>query len=121
VKIKARRENDNVTIEISGRIDVYTASAVGEAIQSEITDGASHIALDLTSVSVVDSSGLGTLVGNAQTLKSLGGRISLLGVRPRLRRVLEITGLCRYFTMDGCMHEEVREMQLTGVGETPGF
>lgn len=121
MKIKTRRENDNVTIEITGRIDVYTASAVGEAIQSAIADGTSRVALDLTSVSIVDSSGLGTLVGNAQTINTLGGCISLVGVRPRLRRVLEITGLCRYFNIDGCMDEEMHEMQLTGVGETPGL
>lgn len=120
VKIKTRRENDSVTIEITGRIDVYTASAVGESIQSAIADGASHVALDLTSVSVIDSSGLGTLVGNAQIINTRGGHISLLGVRPRLRRVLEITGLCRYFAIDGCTPEEAQDMQLSGVGETPG-
>ena len=121
MKIRTRRENDEINIEIAGRIDVYTASAVGEAIQSAIADGASYITLDLTSVSIVDSSGLGTLVGNAQTINSLGGSISLVGMRPRLRRVLEITGLCRYFKIDGRMDEEVHEMQLTGVGETPGL
>jgi anti-sigma B factor antagonist len=120
VKIKTRCENDNVTIEISGRIDVYTASAVGEAIQSAIADGALRVRLDLTSVSVIDSSGLGTLVGNAQIINTRGGFISLIGVRPRLKRVLEITGLCRYFNIDGCTPEEAHEMQLSGVGETPG-
>jgi anti-sigma B factor antagonist len=121
VRIRTRRENDNFSIEVTGRIDVYTASAVGEAIQSAIADGALRITLDLTSVSVVDSSGLGTLVGNAQTLRSMGGRISIVGMRPRLKKVLEITGLCRYFDTDTCMDEEVHELQLTGVGDTPGL
>ena len=121
MKIKTRRENDNFKIEVTGRIDVYTASAVGEAIQSAVADGALRVTLDLTSVSIVDSSGLGTLVGNAQTLKSMGGSISLVGMRPRLKRVLEITGLCRYFDIDTCMDEELHELQLTGVGETPGL
>jgi anti-sigma B factor antagonist len=121
VKIKTRRENDNFTIEVTGRIDVYTASAVGEAIQSALAGGALDINLDLTSVSVVDSSGLGTLVGNAQTLKSMGGRISIVGMRPRLKKVLEITGLHRYFDIDASMDEDAEELQLTGVGETPGL
>jgi hypothetical protein len=42
-------------------------------------------------------------------------------MRPRLKRVLEITGLCRYFDIDTCMDEELHELQLTGVGETPGL
>ena len=121
MKIRTRREDDNINIEVTGRIDVYTASAVGEAIQSAVADGATRVVLDLTSVTIVDSSGLGTLVGNAQTLKSLGGSISLVGIRPRLKRVLGITGLCRYFDIDTCMDEELHELQLTGVGETPGL
>lgn len=121
MKIKTRRENDDFTIEVTGRIDVYTASAVGEAIQSALAGGALNIKLDLTSVSVVDSSGLGTLVGNAQTLRSMGGHISIVGMRPRLKRVLEITGLYRYFDIDAGMDEDVKELQLTGVGETPGL
>ena len=121
MRIRTRREDDNVTVEITGRIDVYTASAVGEAIQSAIADGASHLILDLTSVSIVDSSGLGTLVGNAQTLRSLGGSVSLVGLRPRLKRVLEITGLCRYFNIGVCTDEKLHELQLTGVGDTPGL
>jgi anti-anti-sigma factor len=121
VKIKTRRENERITIEVNGRIDVYTASAVGEAIQSAVADGALQVTLDLTSVTIVDSSGLGTLVGNAQTLNSLGGSISIVGMRPRLKRVLEITGLCRYFDIDTCMDDELHELQLTGVGETPGL
>lgn len=120
MKIRTRRENESITIEVNGRIDVYTASAVGEAIQSAIADGALRVTLDLTSVTIVDSSGLGTLVGNAQTLNSLGGSISIVGMRPRFKRVLEITGLCRYFEIDTCMDEELHELQLTGVGETPG-
>jgi anti-sigma B factor antagonist len=121
VKIKTRRENENAVIQITGRIDVYTASAVGEAIQSAIEEGASRVTLDLASVSIVDSSGLGTLVGNAQSIRSHGGSISLVGIRPRFKRVLEITGLGRYFNLDGSMDEELRELQLTGAGETPGF
>jgi len=121
VRIKTRREGDGTTLEVSGRIDVYTASAVGEAIQSAIADGALHVTLDLSSVTIVDSSGLGTLVGNAQTLRSLGGSISLVGVRPRLRRVLEITGLRRYFDIGDRADDKLQVLQLTGAGETPGL
>ena len=119
MKIKTRREREATIIEISGRIDVYTASAVGEAIQSAIEDGPARVILNLASVSIVDSSGLGTLVGNAQTVNSLGGSVSLIGLRPRLKRILNITGLCRYFDLDGCMEERLGQMELTGVGETP--
>ena len=80
-------------VTICGRINVYTASSVGEAIQSLIVDGASNVILDLASVARVDSSGLGTLVGNAKSITSSGGVLCLVGLTEGLRRVLETTNL----------------------------
>lgn len=86
-------------IEMRGAINVYSASVVGQAIQSLIADGARNVVLDLTSVSSIDTSGIGTLVGNAKSLASIGGSISLVGVNDRVRRLLEKVHLDRYFVI----------------------
>jgi anti-sigma B factor antagonist len=85
------------TVGISGSIDVYTASTVGQTIQSLIEDGFKDVMLDLSAVKRLDSSGLGTLVGNAKSIASNGGRIWLVGVSYRIRKMLEVTSLARYF------------------------
>jgi anti-sigma B factor antagonist len=97
LEITTTHRGSMVVLTITGSIDVYTASAVGETIQSLIADGAREIALDLSSVTRLDSSGLGTLVGNARSIGSSGGAIILAGMNPRVRRVLEVTNLAQYF------------------------
>jgi len=87
-------------IEVYGAINVYSASVVGQTIQSLIADGVKHIVLDLSSVGSIDSSGLGTLVGNAKAIASSGGSLSLVGASDRVRRMLTITNLDHYFRIE---------------------
>jgi anti-sigma B factor antagonist len=103
-------------IQVSGAINVYSASAVGEAIQSLIADGVKHLVVDLTSVDAMDSSGLGTLVGNARAMASAGGSIRLVGMTRRLRRMLKVTNLERYFSICDDTEEALKDFESQTVG-----
>jgi anti-sigma B factor antagonist len=101
-----------------GAVNVYSASVVGQAIQSLIADGVRTIVLDLTSVSSIDSSGVGTLVGNAKAIASVGGSLRLVGLNDRVRRVLERTNLERYFKIHDDPAEAFRDGEPQTVCET---
>ena len=104
-------------IEVRGAINVYSASVLGQAIQSLIADGVRTIVLDLSLVGAVDSSGIGTLVGNAKSMASAGGRVNLVGVNDRVKRVLEITNLDRYFGIYDSMGEAFGQAETQTVGQ----
>jgi anti-sigma B factor antagonist len=103
-------------IQVNGAINAYSASAVGEAIQSLIADGVKHLVIDLTSVDAIDSSGLGTLVGNARSMTSAGGSISLVGMTGRLRRMLSVTNLDGYFIIRDDVDEALKDLESQTVG-----
>jgi anti-sigma B factor antagonist len=105
-------------VRISGRIDVYSASAVGEAIQSLIADGAENIVVDVSSVTRIDSSGLGTLVGNAKSAASCGGTISLVGISDTMRKTLEITNLAGYFRIHDSVDEALDGLKACALSHT---
>jgi anti-sigma B factor antagonist len=102
---------------VRGAINVYSASVLGQAIQSLIADGVKSILLDLSLVGAIDSSGIGTLVGNAKSMASGGGRIGLVGVTGRIRRVLGIMNLERYFEIYGNMEEALAGAEPQAVGQ----
>ena len=104
-------------IEIRGAINVYSASVLGQAIQSLIADGVKTIVLDLSLAGAIDSSGVGTLVGNAKSIASAGGRINLVGANDRVKRVLEITNLDRYFGIYGTVDEALDQAETQTVGQ----
>ena len=102
-------------------MDVYTAGTVGETIQSLIAEGMRDITIDLSMVSRIDSAGLGTLVGNAKSMDSLGGRISLVDPKPQVQRMLEITKLGGYFRILDRMEEVEEEVEVCATGIDPSW
>lgn len=72
--------------------------------------------VDLTSVDAMDSSGLGTLVGNARSIASAGGSIRLVGMTRRLRRMLKVTNLERYFSICDDAEEALKDFESQTAG-----
>lgn len=66
------------------------ADALRQAAMAQDED---HIVLDLSRVEVIDAAGLGVLVELANWARNRGGAIQLLNPSPRVREVLETTGL----------------------------
>ena len=58
-----------------------------------------HVLLHLGGVNFVDSSGLGTLVRMASTLRYAGGDLKLCQVTPEVANVLKLTNLAQLFQM----------------------
>jgi anti-sigma B factor antagonist len=93
------------------RIDAAIAICFRETVRQAAT-GADRVVLDLSSVSFLDSSGLGALVG---ILKLLGAdtRLELAGLQLPVARVMQLTRMDRVFTI----HPEVPD---AGPGDGTG-
>jgi anti-anti-sigma factor len=86
------------TIICHGRVVSETASQLKEAVKPLIPLGG-RIVLDLTDVSYVDSSGLGTLVGlKVSALKEGYIKLELLNLSPRVKELLRLSNLTQLFS-----------------------
>jgi stage II sporulation protein AA (anti-sigma F factor antagonist) len=119
LKITTVRKGRTAVVTFCGNIDVYTASSVGEAIQSLVVDGALNVILNLASVARVDSSGLGTLVGNSKAITSAGGVLCLVDLTPGMLRTLKITNLAKYFRIYDTQRDALEELEGCTVGGPP--
>ena len=82
-------------IVASGEIDAHTAPSLAAAI-----DGAGpDVALDLSGVEFVDSSGLRVLIDAHQRLDEAGGALRIVSPSDPVRRLLEISGVDGYLTV----------------------
>ena len=52
-----------------------------------------RLALDLTGVTFIDCSGVNALLASCRDARRLGGSMRVAGASPRVRRLIEITGL----------------------------
>lgn len=97
--IAAHQDGEAANVVITGELDMYTAPRLRQEIVGLMSMGARQVTVDLAGVDFVDSTALGILVGGLKRLRQSHGDLMLRSPRPGTRRVLEMTGLTRIFTI----------------------
>ncbi len=93
-------EHDGATVlAVRGEVDVYTAPRLREKLVELVSQGKYRIIVDLEGVDFLDSTGLGVLVGALKRVRSNDGELSLVCTQPRIRKVFEVTGLTKVFSL----------------------
>jgi anti-sigma B factor antagonist len=78
---------------VEGELDMYSRSMLIDRITSSVT-GPARLAVDVTNVRFVDSSGLATIVGASRHVQSGGGTFTLIAPPgSAVERMLALTGL----------------------------
>ncbi len=88
---------DDLTLAVlSGELDIYTVAGFRQEIE-DVDPAETQLVVDLSEVTLLDSSGLGALVSLLNQARVSEGRLGLVCPHRRLRRIFEITGLRRAF------------------------
>ena len=100
----------DVLVEI---INVERASAVEagelkEKLTEAFDEGYKKIIIDLTECDFVDSEFLGVLVNSLKKAVKINGDLKLVGFRPAVRSMFELTRLFRVFESFGNLQEAVK-------------
>jgi anti-sigma B factor antagonist len=93
------RDGPAAVLSVKGELDASTAPDLAELCHSVHAAGARDVVIDLTDTSFLDSSGLRALI-EAHRLFADGGNLHLAHASEPVRRLLEITGLDDYFSLD---------------------
>ena len=101
---------DAYMVAARGELDVATAPALREALDTARARGARRLIADLAAVTFLDSAGLGVLVTSAKQLRMNGGEFVVVSDDPRIIRVFEITGLDAVVRVERSLVEAVSEL-----------
>ncbi|MEV4275961.1 STAS domain-containing protein [Actinoplanes xinjiangensis] len=94
LSIAVQRAPDEVTIQLTGEIDVLTVTELSTVVNELVVDDQlNRIVLDMSGVTFCDSQGLGTLVVLSRKAQHAQIVLALANVGEFLMRVLDITGL----------------------------
>ncbi len=80
------------TVRCTGRITSDTAPSLKSTVKPLFSESKS-VVLDLTNVSYMDSSGLGTIVGLYVSAKAANSQLKLINLNQRLKELFSITRL----------------------------
>jgi len=99
-KIGTRAIHENIpVIELEGEVDVYTAPQLKQQMLTLLDGGSAQMIVDLTKVEYLDSTALGVLIGGLKRMRERDGNLALICPNQRVRRVFEITGLDKIFSI----------------------
>ncbi|CUR55778.1 Anti-anti-sigma regulatory factor (Antagonist of anti-sigma factor) [metagenome] len=78
-----------------GRLNMVAAPRLRATIEQAVADGQSRVVVDLSGVTFVDSSGLGSLIGGLKVARTAGGDLRIAGPPEQVMTVLKLTNLDR--------------------------
>lgn len=78
---------------LTGELDLATADDVRRLAKAALEATGPDLTVDLSGVTFLDCSGLSPLICLSRDIQSSGGRLTLTGARPQVRRVFDLTGL----------------------------
>jgi len=98
IKIEERSIGSVTVLDIVGRLSTdQSARHLKDKVNSLISQGRTHIVLNLENVPYIDSAGLGQLVASYGSVMKTGGALKLLNVVSRNHDLLSITRLVTLF------------------------
>ena len=103
--------DDQRILLLRGPITIETAPQFDRAVHHE---SAETMILDLSDVPYIDSVGLGSLVAACISHQKTGRCLVLTGLKPRVRKIMEITKVNDFFVTFGTTWEAVEALANTG-------
>ena len=94
-----RQEERCLEIALIGELDHHAAREIGGRLDRAI-EAALPLRLDWSGVTFMDSSGIAVVMRVRQRVRDLGGAVTLRGVRPQARKVMDAAGLDRFVTVE---------------------
>lgn len=90
--VATERQDDVLSVLVSGRIDGSNAAAFEESVRAAISDGDRAVIMDLEKLSYISSAGLRVLLMIAKNLSGRDAKLALCAMSDQIREVIEISG-----------------------------
>ncbi|MCZ9347445.1 STAS domain-containing protein [Streptomyces sp. TRM76130] len=97
--VEVRQEGPSAVVTPAGELDHHTADLLREPLDDCLDKDVSRLVVDCSRLEFCDSTGLNVLLGARLKAEAAGGGVHLVGMRPVVARVFEITGADAVFTV----------------------
>ncbi|MCX7798239.1 MAG: STAS domain-containing protein [Melioribacter sp.] len=104
---------DDIVVEIinADRATIKQADELKKTIYDKIEKGYNKIVVDLSKVDFIDSTFLGVIVNALKKVAAHEGDLKLVGFKPAVRAMFELTRLFRVFESYSDLKEAIKSFQ----------
>ncbi len=82
-------------LSLEGKLNMVSTPILRQEVNSAVAAGNNRIAIDLSAVDFIDSSGLGALINGLKSTRQSGGDLRIANACEQVRLVLELTNIDR--------------------------
>jgi anti-sigma B factor antagonist len=107
MELKDSTSGNRAVITVTGRIDAVASPVLEEAVHRSIDRGSSDLIFDFSGVDYISSAGLRVLLSARKQLLPMNGTVTLVGLRPFVREIFDMTGFSKIFPIYGTLEETV--------------
>jgi anti-sigma B factor antagonist len=90
---------EETKLSIDGTLDAVTAPELRGVVDKIVNDRPKSVVLDLSSLRLIDSSGVGVIVSLFKRVRANGGQVRILGLRDQPRAIFRLLRLDRVFPL----------------------
>lgn len=103
-----KTEQGDVTVfALKGNLDALTAPALKKEIEALLAARKIHVVFDLSSLDLIDSSGVGAIVSLFKRVRALSGDVKVAGVTAQPKEIFRLLRLDRAFDIHPTIEEAV--------------
>ncbi len=93
-------EGDDTVVTVHGEVDAYSAPQLHACLDEVTGSSRGRVVIDVKDVAFIDSSGVGVIVAAVKRLREDGRRLVLRRPTRQMAKLLEMTGLREFVTVD---------------------
>ncbi len=113
MKLEFTMYSQSLAVKLFGELDQHACSQIKHKIDVEIENaGKRNLIFDLSGVDMMDSSGIGLMIGRYKKLRSIGGKVVASGASGGVRRVIDLSGITKIIPLYQVVDEAVMELDM---------
>ena len=98
--ISVQTQGEIMFVNLTGELDQLAADQVKLRLKTTLAaHDVKHIVFNLKALTFMDSSGIGIILGRYNQVKSIGGRVFVLGMNPTVNKLFHMAGLNQIITI----------------------
>lgn len=95
------REGARLVVRLPQEVDHHKTESIRIQVDQMIRkEPVTEVEFDFSRTMFMDSAGVGLLIGRSQMMEALGGKVIISHMSRRIQRVLELSGIEQYISLD---------------------
>ena len=120
LQLSTRMLGEATVVDCAGDIVYGEEAALLRQKVKELLQQGRHVVLNLSEVRMIDSNGVGTLVGLMTSTRGPGGDLKLAALGQKMQDVLKVTKLTSLFDISPTVEEAVESIRLANTPVAAG-